>query len=85
MPTPRSTPSRRACARIIRVADRWRTESFQRLGVTESHLGTANKVERFEQLVTEGLDPAQRGVGDDIPDMRVMAAAAPALPRAMRR
>lgn len=48
-------------------------ESFQRLGVTELHLGTANKVERFEQLVTEGLDPTRAAyMGDDIPDMRVM-------------
>jgi len=47
--------------------------SFERLGVREVHLGTANKLELFERLVSEGLDPATAAyMGDDIPDLRVM-------------
>ena len=48
-------------------------ESFGRLGVTELHLGTANKLELFDRLVEQGLDPDRCAyMGDDIPDARVM-------------
>ncbi len=48
-------------------------ESLGRMGVKEINLGTVNKVELFERLVTEGLDPATTAyMGDDIPDLRVM-------------
>lgn len=48
-------------------------DSFGRLGVTDVHLGTRNKLELFERLVSEGLDPdASAYMGDDIPDLRVM-------------
>ncbi|MBL7946868.1 MAG: 3-deoxy-D-manno-octulosonate 8-phosphate phosphatase [Flavobacteriales bacterium] len=48
-------------------------ESLQRMGVKEINLGTVNKLELFERLVAEGLDPATTAyMGDDIPDLRVM-------------
>lgn len=48
-------------------------ESLKRMGVTEIHLGTVNKLELFDRLVAEGLDPATTCyMGDDIPDQRVM-------------
>lgn len=48
-------------------------DSFARLGVKDVYLSTSNKIERFEQLVAEGLDPATTAyMGDDIPDLRVM-------------
>ncbi len=48
-------------------------DSFGRLGVKEVHLGTRNKLELFESLVADGLDPAASAyMGDDIPDLRVM-------------
>ncbi|MGV3636682.1 MAG: KdsC family phosphatase [Flavobacteriales bacterium] len=49
-------------------------ESLQRMGVAEIHLGTVNKLHLFERLVAEGLDPGTTAyMGDDIPDLRVMA------------
>ncbi|HOZ39528.1 MAG: 3-deoxy-D-manno-octulosonate 8-phosphate phosphatase [Flavobacteriales bacterium] len=48
-------------------------DSFARLGVTEVHLATSNKLERFDELVAQGLDPARTAyMGDDVPDLRVM-------------
>ncbi len=48
-------------------------DSLARLGVQEVYLGTQNKVERFDALVSEGLDPNTTAyMGDDIPDLRVM-------------
>lgn len=48
-------------------------QSLQRLGIEEIHMATSNKLELFERLVAEGLDPATTAyMGDDIPDMRVM-------------
>jgi len=48
-------------------------QSLGRMGVTEIHLGTVNKVTLFEQLVREGLAPETTAyMGDDIPDLRVM-------------
>ena len=48
-------------------------DSFRRLGVTEVFMATSNKLELFERLVAEGLDPATAAyMGDDIPDLRVM-------------
>jgi 3-deoxy-D-manno-octulosonate 8-phosphate phosphatase (KDO 8-P phosphatase) len=48
-------------------------DSLARLGVQEVYLGTRNKVERFDALVSEGLDPATTAyMGDDLPDLRVM-------------
>lgn len=48
-------------------------DSFARLGVKEVYMSTANKLELFERLVAEGLDPATTAyMGDDIPDLRVM-------------
>jgi 3-deoxy-D-manno-octulosonate 8-phosphate phosphatase (KDO 8-P phosphatase) len=48
-------------------------DSFGRLGVTEVHMATSNKLELFDRLVAEGLDPKTAAyMGDDIPDMRVM-------------
>jgi 3-deoxy-D-manno-octulosonate 8-phosphate phosphatase (KDO 8-P phosphatase) len=48
-------------------------ESLKRMGVQEINLGTVNKAELFERLVSEGLDPATTAyMGDDIPDLRVM-------------
>lgn len=48
-------------------------ESLARLGVQEVFLSTHNKVERFEALVREGLDPTTTAyMGDDLPDLRVM-------------
>lgn len=48
-------------------------DSFGRLGVKEVYMSTANKLELFERLVAEGLDPATTAyMGDDIPDLRVM-------------
>lgn len=47
---------------------------FERLGVTEVHLGVENKLEVFRKLQMEsGLDPDQTlYMGDDIPDLEVM-------------
>jgi len=48
-------------------------QSLGRMGVKEINLGTVNKVELFDRLVSEGLDPARTAyMGDDIPDLRVM-------------
>lgn len=48
-------------------------DSFHRLGVTELHMASANKVLVFDELVAKGLDPATTAyMGDDIPDLRVM-------------
>jgi 3-deoxy-D-manno-octulosonate 8-phosphate phosphatase (KDO 8-P phosphatase) len=48
-------------------------DSLARLGVQEVYLSTHNKMERFEALVREGLDPATTAyMGDDLPDLRVM-------------
>lgn len=48
-------------------------DSFGRLGVSEVYMATANKLELFDRLVAEGLDPGTAAyMGDDIPDMRVM-------------
>lgn len=48
-------------------------ESLARLGVQEVFLSTHNKVERFEALVRDGLDPTTTAyMGDDLPDLRVM-------------
>ncbi|MEZ4755915.1 MAG: 3-deoxy-D-manno-octulosonate 8-phosphate phosphatase [Flavobacteriales bacterium] len=48
-------------------------DSLGRLGVKEVYLGTRDKVERFDALVREGLDPATTAyMGDDLPDLRVM-------------
>ncbi len=48
-------------------------QSLQRLGIKEIYMATSNKLELFERLVAEGLDPATAAyMGDDIPDMRVM-------------
>jgi 3-deoxy-D-manno-octulosonate 8-phosphate phosphatase (KDO 8-P phosphatase) len=48
-------------------------DSLARLGVQEVFLATPNKVERFEDLVRRGLDPARTAyMGDDLPDLRVM-------------
>ena len=48
-------------------------DSFARSGVHEVYMATANKLELFERLVAEGLDPATAAyMGDDIPDLRVM-------------
>ena len=48
-------------------------DSFGRLGVSEVYMATANKLELFDRLVAEGLDPSTTAyMGDDIPDLRVM-------------
>lgn len=48
-------------------------ESLGRMGVKKIHLGTVNKMDLFELLVREGLDPTTTSyMGDDIPDLRVM-------------
>ncbi|MBK6629293.1 MAG: 3-deoxy-D-manno-octulosonate 8-phosphate phosphatase [Flavobacteriales bacterium] len=49
-------------------------QSFQRLGVSEVHTRTRDKLELVERLITEQrLDPARSAyMGDDIPDLRVM-------------
>lgn len=48
-------------------------DSLARMGVREADLGVANKLELFERLVQQGLDPATTAyMGDDIPDLRVM-------------
>jgi 3-deoxy-D-manno-octulosonate 8-phosphate phosphatase (KDO 8-P phosphatase) len=48
-------------------------DSFHRLGVKEVYTSTANKLERFEQLVEDGLSPVTTAyMGDDIPDLKVM-------------
>ncbi|MBK9272974.1 MAG: 3-deoxy-D-manno-octulosonate 8-phosphate phosphatase [Flavobacteriales bacterium] len=49
-------------------------QSFQRLGVTEVHTRTRDKLELVERLIAEQrLDPARSAyMGDDIPDLRVM-------------
>jgi len=48
-------------------------DSFARLGVSEVYMATANKLELFDRLVAEGLDPAAAAyMGDDIPDLRTM-------------
>ena len=48
-------------------------DSFARLGVTEVYLAVPNKMERFDDLVAHGLDPARAAyMGDDVPDLRVM-------------
>lgn len=48
-------------------------ESLARQGIADIHLGTVNKPALFDQLISEGLDPAHTAyMGDDIPDLRVM-------------
>lgn len=48
-------------------------DSFARLGVTEVHMGTREKLCLLEQKIAEGLDPATAAyMGDDLPDTRVM-------------
>lgn len=49
-------------------------QSFQRLGVTEVHTRTHDKLELVERLIAEQrLDPERSAyMGDDIPDLRVM-------------
>lgn len=48
-------------------------DSFARLGVSEVYMATANKLELFDRLVAEGLDPSTTAyMGDDIPDLRTM-------------
>ena len=48
-------------------------DTFARTGVQEVHLSTANKLELFQRLVDEGLDPTTTAyMGDDIPDLRTM-------------
>ncbi|MBL7983088.1 MAG: 3-deoxy-D-manno-octulosonate 8-phosphate phosphatase [Flavobacteriales bacterium] len=48
-------------------------DSFNRLGVNEVYMATSNKLELFERLVKDGLEPSTTSyMGDDIPDMRVM-------------
>ncbi len=48
-------------------------ESLGRMGVREANLGVANKLELFDQLVQQGLDPTTTAyMGDDIPDLRVL-------------
>lgn len=50
-------------------------ERFERLGITEIHLGVADKVEVFEGfLQRHGLSASEvLFMGDDIPDYRVMS------------
>lgn len=49
-------------------------QSLERMGVNEIHLATVNKLELFDGLVSDGLDPERAAyMGDDIPDLRVMA------------
>lgn len=49
-------------------------QSLERMGVKEIHLATENKLELFDGLVADGLDPERAAyMGDDIPDMLVMA------------
>lgn len=49
-------------------------QSLERMGVNEIHLATVNKLELFDGLVADGLDPERAAyMGDDIPDLRVMA------------
>jgi 3-deoxy-D-manno-octulosonate 8-phosphate phosphatase (KDO 8-P phosphatase) len=48
-------------------------DSLARLGVTEVHLGTRDKLALLEQKLNEGLDlSASAYMGDDLPDTRVM-------------
>ncbi len=48
-------------------------ECLHRMGVQEIHQRTLNKLDFFDRLVAEGLDPATTAyMGDDIPDLRVM-------------
>ncbi|MFN3875785.1 MAG: KdsC family phosphatase [Flavobacteriales bacterium] len=49
------------------------SDSFARLGVSEVHLGTRDKLALLERKIAEGLDPAACAyMGDDLPDLRVM-------------
>lgn len=49
-------------------------QSLECMGVNEIHLATVNKLELFDGLVADGLDPERAAyMGDDIPDLRVMA------------
>lgn len=52
-------------------------DSLARLGVTEVHMGTRDKLALLEQKIAEGLDPARTAyMGDDLPDLRVMESVA---------
>lgn len=49
-------------------------ESLARLGVKERFFSVADKSAKLDELVAGGLDPARTAyMGDDIPDLRVMA------------